>query len=129
VKAIYLRTAWAVGILLNKEKNIFDGVIDVESQRVNYVGGYVEGFDVFIIEVIVTNDIRTEIMPIINESTDDGIPTIIYKTVFKDKDGLELENGDALPIGLINIKAQFTKPDQDHRIADLELVIAELMNN
>lgn len=123
----------AVGILVNKQTNIihdiFDNVIDIEPQKINYVGGYVEGFDESKIEVIVTNDITTEIVQILNESEQDEIPVTSFKTKFKDKKDMEVTIGSELPTGLTNIKAQFIKPDPDQRIADLELIIAELMNN
>lgn len=131
-----------VGILFFKENNVihdfFENVTEIKPGRIDYVGGYVEGFNEDEVGVLVVEGLAIKTKEIPNERVielENGKTETIklpstYEKWLEDEQGNIFKIGDKIPTGLIDLKHKFIKPtplDQEQRLADIELMLAELI--
>ncbi|RDV27663.1 hypothetical protein [Lysinibacillus capsici] len=125
----------AVAILYLKESNTIhdfhDNIVVLNGNRLEYAGGYVEGWRDEEVGVIITEDLTLDMEIVVEKILNDDGEEIgnhthrIYS--MKDAAGNAYVVGDEVP-EVVDIKDQYVYVDKmSQRIADLELMIAELI--
>lgn len=111
--------------------DFFESVTSILPSRVEFVGGYVEGFDNQDIGCFVTTGLSIVVEE--DDSSSEKVPSPAdAKRKLVAKDGAEYMLGDILPATFEDISNQFVSTestDQEQRLADVELMLIELLTS
>lgn len=106
----------------NQITDFANDVINISGGKIDFIGGYIEGWDDSKISVIAVNDFTIDV-----RNNDGSLPT----KFLIDANGNEYIVGDQLPDGLVDVKGQFIKENpsevMEQRLQDMELMLLDVL--